>query len=165
MEEYFIEVLNSNGVWYQAFLVDFNSNEVLVKFDLKAQNVHKYPYNQARLPSNQQQQASSILKVNDECEVLIESKSESEPSGWCPAVVKMVKGEFFVVDFKLDINNDKIFSSDKIRLSNTKYVFLSQFRKLINSIRRLFYHFNSDALQPNFLHKIVFPVPDDLREM
>lgn len=126
MEEYFIEVLNSNGVWYQAFLVDFNSNEVLVKFDLKTHNVHKYPYNQARLPSNQQQHhASSSLKVNDECEVLIEGKSESEPSGWCPAVVKMVKGEFFVVDFKLDINNDKIFSSDKIRLPNTKYVFMS----------------------------------------
>jgi hypothetical protein len=125
MEEYFIEVLNSNGVWYQAFLVDFNSNEVLVKFDLKTHNVHRYPYNQTRLPSNQQHQASSSLKVNDECEVLIEGKSETESNGWCTAVVEKIKGEFFVVDIKIDIEDEKIFSSDRIRFPNRKYVFIT----------------------------------------
>lgn len=78
----------------------------------------KYKYSDARLPSMAKPETG--LKPSDECEVLIESKSENEPSYWCPATVKMQKGEFFVVEFKENTQTE-IFPSDKIRSPNKKY--------------------------------------------
>ena len=59
------------------------------------------------------------LKPGDECEVQVDGKSDEEPSSWHPANVKMIKGEFFVVDLKSD-NKSEIVPSDKIRSPNKK---------------------------------------------
>ena len=60
------------------------------------------------------------LKPGDECEVLLDGKNEEEPSSWNQAKVKMIKGDFFVVDLK-DDNNSEIVSSDRIRSQTNKY--------------------------------------------
>jgi hypothetical protein len=54
--------------------------------------------------------------------VLTEGKNDDEPSGWWPATVKMMKGEFFVVDYKIqdETKYSDIIPSDKIRSPNKK---------------------------------------------
>lgn len=84
---------------------------------LFSQEKIKYKYPDARLPSSTKPETG--LKPGDECEVLVESKTENESNYWCPANVKMQKGEFFVVDLK-DSNQTEIFSSEKIRSPNKK---------------------------------------------
>ena len=84
----------------------------------------RYAYTDSRLPpSTSSHQTIKLLKEGDDCEVLTEAKNESEPSGWWPATVKMVKGEFFVVDYKIqdDAKYSDIVPSDKIRVPNKKY--------------------------------------------
>lgn len=139
MEDYYIEVLSSKGIWHRVLLIDFDNEGVLVKSNQNNQEPVKYKYTEARLPSSTS--TSPNLKQGDECEVLIDGKNENEPSSWCQAQVKTFKGEFFVVDLK-DENKSEIISSDKIRHPN-----------------------RNGPLDANFLHKAEFKVPDDLREI
>jgi len=62
------------------------------------------------------------LKQGDECEVLTEGKNDDDPSGWWPATVKMMKGEFYVVDYKIqdETKYSDIVPSDRIRVPNKK---------------------------------------------
>jgi len=62
------------------------------------------------------------LKPGDECEVLTEGKNDEDPSGWWPATVKMMKGEFYVVDYKIqdETKYSDIVPSDRIRVPNKK---------------------------------------------
>jgi hypothetical protein len=134
----------------KALLIDFDHSGLLVKFDSKNAQPTRVAYSDSRLPSSNLTSPSS-LKPGDDCEVLPEQASgdsttnnNNEPSGWYPATVKMMKGEFFVVEYKLknDLKHNDIISSDRIRAPN-----------------------RNPTLQQNFLHKIVFPVPDDLKEL
>ena len=63
------------------------------------------------------------LKQSDDCEVLTEGKNDDDPSGWWPATVKMMKGEFYVVDYKIqdETKYSDIIPSDRIRIPNKKY--------------------------------------------
>lgn len=93
---------------------------VLVKFDSNSATPARFPYTDSRL---QPLSLSSVqLKAGDDCEVLTEGKNDDEPSGWWPATVKMMKGEFFVVDYKIqdETKYSDIIPSDKIRSPNKK---------------------------------------------
>ena len=86
-------------------------------------SVTKFSYADTRLaPASGTNGAASSLKVGEDCEVLSEGKNEDDPSGWWPASVKLVKGEFYVVDYKIqdDAKYSDIVSSDKIRTPNKK---------------------------------------------
>lgn len=139
---YFIEVFNgTKNIWSRAILLDINVDLVTVRLE-NSQLITNYSCNDTRLVSRVD--LPLTLKAGDDCEVLNEGTSSDEPSSWWPAVVKMIKGEFFVVDYK---NNDEkkttdIVSSDKIRPPNK----------------------NSMVTLNNF-HRITFNVPDDLHEM
>jgi hypothetical protein len=63
-----------------------------------------------------------MLKPGDECEVLAESVNDDDPTGWWPATVKMMKGEFYVVNYKIqdETKYNDIIPSDKIRAPNKK---------------------------------------------
>jgi hypothetical protein len=143
MEDFYIEVLNLKGVWYQAVLVDFDEDGIIVKFDLKSPTTHKFTYAKSRLPSNGSL-SPVLLSAGDDCEVLTEGKNDSEPSGWWPATVKMKKGEFFVVDYKIqdDTKYSDIIPSEKIRIPN-----------------------KNGPINPDLFHKINFQVPDDLCDL
>lgn len=141
MDDYFVEVLNSKGVWYKAILVDLDKDGILVKFDPSSPALVRFSYTDSRLqPSTT---VSVTLKASDDCEVLTEGKNDDEPSGWWPATVKMMKGEFFVVDYKIqdETKYSDIIPSDKIRSPN-----------------------KNGPIQQSFFHKIVFQMPEDLRE-
>ncbi|CAF1001722.1 unnamed protein product [Brachionus calyciflorus] len=139
MEDYYIEVLGPKGNWCRALLIDFDKEGILVKYNHNIQAPVKFKYAEARLPFSSD--VVPNLKPGDECEVLLDGKNEDEPSSWNQAKVKMIKGDFFVVDLK-DDNNSEIVSSDRIRSQN-----------------------NNGHLDENFLHKAEFKVPDDLREL
>ena len=86
-------------------------------------NVERFSYADTRLPpQNNVQHNNQVLKSGDDCEVLTEGKNEDEPCGWWPATVKMMKGEFFVVDYNIqdETRYSDIIPSDKIRFPNKK---------------------------------------------
>ena len=95
----------------------------------QSNSITKFGYIDTRLPSQIPQSISSsslntgvLLKPGDDCEVFSEGKNEDEPNGWWPATVKMMKGEFYVVDYKIqdDTKYSDIIPSDKIRTPNKK---------------------------------------------
>lgn len=84
------------------------------------------------------------LKPGDDCEVLPESLNDDDPSGWWPATIKQMKGDFYVVNYKVqdETKHNEIVSSDRIRVPN-----------------------RNPPLQPHSLFKTTLAVPDDLREI
>jgi hypothetical protein len=85
----------------------------------------RFAYANTRMPPSNNSSSSNhcaILKPGDDCEVLTEGKNEDEPCGWWPATVKMMKGEFYVVDYKIqdETKYSDIIPSDKIRSPNKK---------------------------------------------
>ena len=95
----------------------------MVKFDSHSLHPIRFAYVDSRLPPSLPQSAlAAVLKPGDDCEVLTEGKSDDEPSGWWPATVKMMKGEFFVVEYKIqdETKYSDIIPSDKIRAPNKK---------------------------------------------
>ena len=94
------------------------SHKCLSKFLLTfSLNAVKYPVRDSRLPSHE---SAASLKQNDDCEVFV----EGEAGGWCAATVKMIKGDFFVIDYKNTTDETKkndIVASDRIRPPNRKY--------------------------------------------
>ena len=78
---------------------------------------------ESRLPPASLSSNSLVsLKQGDDCEVLTEGKNDDESSGWWPATVKMVKGDFYVVDYKIqdETKYSDIIPSDRIRTPNKK---------------------------------------------
>ena len=67
----------------------------------------------------------NTLKPGEDCEVLTEGKNDDDPSGWWPATVKLTRGEFFVVEYKIqdDTKYSDIIPCDKIRTPNKKLTF------------------------------------------
>lgn len=84
-------------------------------------NTIRYSYNYSRLPPPHNGHHVH-MKPGDECEVLTEGKSDGEPSAWWPATIKLVRGEFFVIDFKIqdETKYSDIVAADKIRTPNRK---------------------------------------------
>jgi len=64
------------------------------------------------------------VKQEADCWTQVLSRtSEAEPYGWWPAKIKMMKGEFAVVDYiGYESTYSDILSLDNIRHRNTKYV-------------------------------------------
>jgi hypothetical protein len=146
-EDFYVEVLSTKGVWYRAHLIDFDNNGILVKFEQTSNSLPvRFSFMDSRLPPPANDSSPVTLKQGDDCEVL-SSQSDNkdlEPSGWWPATVKMIKGGFFVVDYKIqeETKYSDIIPSDRIRQPN-----------------------KNGPIQLDFLHKIILNVPDDLREM
>lgn len=98
--------------------------EITGEFNLRfhSSTVLHYSYANSRLPPPSSTSLVAALKEGDECEVLTEGKNENEAVGWWPATVKLMKGEFYVVDYKIqdDTKYSDIIPSDKIRTPNKK---------------------------------------------
>jgi hypothetical protein len=142
MDEYLIEVFNSTkNIWSKAILLDLDVNLVTVRLE-NSQLITHYSNNDTRLVSRVE--LPLTLKPGDDCEILNEGLNSDEPSSWWPAIVKMIKGEFFVVDYKNpdDKKTTDIVSSDKIRPPN-----------------------KSPMVTLDHFYKITFDVPVDLHEM
>ncbi len=98
---------------------NFPNNWELYYYYYSSQNVSKFSIQDCKLPPKQDSVVQ--LKPGDDCEVLTEGKDD-DPSGWWPATVKMMKGEFYVVDYKIqdETKYSDIIPSDKIRSPNRR---------------------------------------------
>jgi fragile X mental retardation protein len=140
MEGISVEVKERNGVYYKAVLKSIVNEEVLVTYDNGLRPEARVPLTDVRLPPAESEAGVSVcIKEGDDIEVLSRS-SESDPFGWWPARLKMMKGEFAVVDYTGYENTySEIVPLERVRLLN-----------------------RNTPLSVNTFDKYVIDVPDDV---
>ncbi|KAG5670441.1 hypothetical protein PVAND_000705 [Polypedilum vanderplanki] len=115
---YNIEVLGENGAWYKGMVTDVLEDGLLVAFENDWQPESKFLFNQIRLPPEPSTNQMSNFQEGMEVEVYSRS-SEREACGYWAACIKMMKGDFFVVEYLgWDNSYTEIVSQDRLRLKN-----------------------------------------------
>ncbi|XP_048746394.1 RNA-binding protein FXR1-like isoform X2 [Ostrea edulis] len=97
MEDLVVEVCSPNGIYYKAFVKNIHEDEILVSFENDWQPEQRVKFANARLPLPDQA-GHRENHDGDHVEVYTNS-SEKEQMGWWPAVLKMLKGEFAVIEY------------------------------------------------------------------
>ncbi|CAF4415958.1 unnamed protein product, partial [Adineta steineri] len=95
-----VEVGHPNGAYYKAYVIGMDEGGVDDKYDQDFFPPTKIPFSENRLRLPPESIDLKKLSPGDQCEVLSKAK-EDEPLGWWPAIAKMFKGDFFVVDYKV----------------------------------------------------------------
>ncbi|XP_021709823.1 synaptic functional regulator FMR1 isoform X3 [Aedes aegypti] len=116
MDELFVEVCGENGANYKGVVTDVFEDGVLVAFENDWQEESKFLFSQVRLPPTE-----TPTTFCEHMEVEVYSRSnDNEACGWWRAVIKMMKGEFFVVEYLgWDNSYTEIVSADRLRAKNT----------------------------------------------
>jgi len=101
-----VEVQGENSAYYKAYVKDIFEGEILLRFEDDWQPESKFPFARVRLPphpiasSSQDESASSIAHYTEGEEIEVFSRaSDQESCGWWRAVIKMIKGDFHVVEY------------------------------------------------------------------
>ncbi|KAI5711882.1 hypothetical protein M8J75_003880 [Diaphorina citri] len=96
MDELEVEVCGENGAYYKAFVTDVSDEEVSVVFENEWQPESKFQFSMVRLPPRET--INSGFVENQEVEVFSKA-TEGESCGWWKVIVKMIKGDFHVVEY------------------------------------------------------------------
>ncbi|ESN93894.1 hypothetical protein HELRODRAFT_88144 [Helobdella robusta] len=136
-----VEVVGSNGVYYKAFVKNVYDDKLSVTLETDPSEEKIVSFSEARLPLNPTTKVD--LKENEEVEVFT-TTAGSNQFGWWPARIKLMKGEFAVVDVKVNESThcSDIISVDRLRAKN-----------------------NNPPLSRGTFQKFVVDVPDDLAEI
>ncbi|KAK7573838.1 hypothetical protein V9T40_011029 [Parthenolecanium corni] len=140
MDELEVEVIGETGALYKAFVTDVFENEVQVVFDNDWQPEQKYKFNFVKLPPKPNNNREFV----EGQEVEVHAKfQEQEPLGWYKATVKMIKGDFHVVELCHWADNSitEIVSPERMRHPN-----------------------NNPPIDRNTFFKFELEVPEELRE-
>ncbi|XP_049300097.1 synaptic functional regulator FMR1 isoform X1 [Anopheles funestus] len=115
MDELAVEVCGDNGAHYKGIVTDVFDDGVMVEFENDWQEASKFHFNQVRLPPSENYEG-----FVERMEVEVFSRShENEACGWWRAVIKMMKGEFLVVEYLgWDHSYTEIVNTDRIRAIN-----------------------------------------------
>uniref|UniRef100_A0A224XL23 Putative fragile x mental retardation syndrome-related protein 1 isoformx2 n=1 Tax=Panstrongylus lignarius TaxID=156445 RepID=A0A224XL23_9HEMI len=118
MDDLEVEVCGENGAYYKAYVTDVFEKEVSVAFENEWQAESRFTFNLVRLPPPKDAPKTDF-KENEEVEVLSRS-NDHESCGWWRAVIKMMKGDFLVLEYLgWETTYTEIVPSDRLRHKNT----------------------------------------------
>ena len=96
-ESLLVEVQGENGAYYKAHVTDVFDTEVMLSFEMDWQPESRFAFPRVRLPPPP---PSAPAEFVDRQEIEVYSRaSDQESCGWWRATVKMIKGDFHVVEY------------------------------------------------------------------
>jgi len=186
-KEGIVEVRGDNGAFYKAWIVDVHDDEstplepagsgkgteVTLQFENDWQPLSRFPITRIRLPPPPSPSSTAANGTNDsssstqlaptplftegmEVEVLT-CTNEGEQSGWWRAIVKMIKGGFFVVDYQSQPNPSDSPSGVGSQSQST-------YSEIV-PIERIRHRNPNPCLASNPFFRIEIPVSEDIRSI